>query len=131
MLKKVCYWGSKRVILCLFCLFVSKSATTTNMDLGDNTALTPHNIYTFSAAFTPGKLNIRLDGRQISELYNKDEKDDKMDDYSLIDLTCGYKLNSNISLSLSVENISDAAYEVVKGYPTPGRAVFFGLTYNN
>ena len=107
------------------------TATTTNLDLGDDTALAPHNIFTFGLAFTPQRFTFELDGRQVTELYNKDNKEDKLDDFLVVDFQGSYRVSRYFSLFLAMENLLDADYELVKGFSMPQRSVFLGINLNN
>ena len=39
------------------------------------------------------------------------------------------RTNNDLSLKLSVRNITDCRYETVSGYPMPGRSVMGGIEY--
>lgn len=106
------------------------TATTTNLNLEDDTALAPHNIYTFSLVYTPKRLTFTLDGRLVTELYNRDNKQDKLDNYFVLDLQGSYRISRLIRGFLAIENLLDEDYEIVKGFPRPGRAVFLGFAFN-
>ncbi len=106
------------------------TATTTNLDLEDDTALSPHNFYTGGLAFTPGQLTLSVDARMVTDLYNKDKKQDKLDNFTVLDFQANYKLQQGISLFLSVDNFLDEEYELAKGFPMPGIGVYGGVALN-
>ncbi len=102
--------------------------TTTNLDLEDDTALAPHNIYSFGIAFTPGKWTVNVDGRWITELYNRDNKQDKLNDFVVVDAQVSYRINSAVRLFVAADNLFDEEYELVKNFPMPGLGVYGGFS---
>ena len=104
------------------------TATTTNLDLEDDTALSPHNFYTGGLAFTPGQVTLSVDARMVTGLYNKDKSQDKLDNFTVLDFQANYKLQQGISLFLSVDNFLDEDYELAKGFPMPGIGVYGGVS---
>jgi vitamin B12 transporter len=48
--------------------------------------------------------------------------------YTKVDLALSYSLSSRHKVHLKVENLLDAEYEEVKGYPAPGRLYLAGVT---
>lgn|GEM_PF-3572205 len=110
--------------------YLALNLTTTNLDLGDNTALVPHGVHTFGLAFTPGPFSFRLDGRYITGLYNKDKKQEKLDNYFVTDLSGSYKIHKQVDVFVAVENLFDENYQIVKGFDMPGIGIFAGLRIN-
>ncbi|WP_273520868.1 TonB-dependent receptor plug domain-containing protein [Rhodosalinus sediminis] len=53
--------------------------------------------------------------------------DNKVGDYTLVNLGVGYDVTDTAELYLRVENALDEDYETAGGYNMPGRAVFAGL----
>lgn len=52
-----------------------------------------------------------------------------LDDYLVVNSSARYELNQQIILNLSIGNLFDADYQVVDGYPMPGRTFRAGLAY--
>ena len=50
-----------------------------------------------------------------------------LEDYTLVDLSLGYRLNDSAEAYMRVENVLDEEYQTVYGYGTSDRAVYFGL----
>jgi len=48
--------------------------------------------------------------------------------YSTIRVASSYNLTENVKLKLRIENLWDEIYEEVAGFPSPGRAVYGGIT---
>jgi len=49
--------------------------------------------------------------------------------YTLLNLTARYKIDRNLNLSFSADNVFDRDYSEVYAYNTPGRTLFIGLNY--
>ncbi len=49
--------------------------------------------------------------------------------YQLLNLTSGYKLDQNLNLSMSLDNLFNRNYSEAYGYNTLGRTLFVGLSY--
>ena len=52
-----------------------------------------------------------------------------LDDYLVVNSSARYELNQQLILNLSIGNLFDADYQVVDGYPMPGRTFRAGLAY--
>jgi vitamin B12 transporter len=50
-----------------------------------------------------------------------------LDAYTLLHCTARYQLNARFEMSARIENLSDAHYQDVYGYRTPGRSGYLGL----
>ncbi len=53
--------------------------------------------------------------------------DNKVGDYTLVNLGVSYDITDRAQAYLRVENLLDEDYETAGGYNTPGRAAYFGL----
>lgn len=104
------------------------SATATNLDLEDDTALAPHNVYTFGVTFTPRKFSFELNGQWVTELYNKESKKNKLDNFVVLDFQGSYRVSRVFSIFAAVDNILDEKYELIAGFPRPGTSVFAGIS---
>lgn len=51
-------------------------------------------------------------------------------DYTLVNFSLKYQLSQALSLSLVANNLLEEEYEIVSGYPMPGRSFSAGLSYN-
>ena len=109
---------------------LSFSATTTNLDLEDDTALAPHNVYTVGMTFTPRKLSFELNGQWVTGLYNNDNRQNKLDNYFVLDFQGSYRISRGFSIFAAVDNLFDERYELVGGFPRPGTSIFAGFRVN-
>ena len=53
----------------------------------------------------------------------------ELDDYLLVDVSGSWRLNPKVELFGRVKNLTDASYENVLGFATPGRTVMAGVRY--
>ena len=96
------------------------------------------NKFNFWFAYQKGKLTASLYGEYITNLYASYQPQgfppktviEKMGDYSLVHAKVSYRLLKKAQLSLTVENLLDESYEILKGYPMPGRTFFSRLDVN-
>jgi iron complex outermembrane receptor protein len=63
--------------------------------------------------------NSRIEGTDLTQL----------DGHAIIDVEAAYVLQFGVGLRAGVRNLLDTNYEIVAGYPEPGRTVFAGVTY--
>lgn len=91
-------------------------------------AYRPNHIVKFSSDYLCGKWELGILGtvRSNTNTWEGDQVDGNM----LIDLNGAYRLDANfakIKLTGRVENLLDESYEIVRFYPMPGRAYYFGV----
>ena len=60
---------------------------------------------------------------------NRPDTGTTLDPYTLVNLTGQYRFTQALSLNLRIENLTDADYELVSGYNTPGRSAYAELHY--
>jgi len=92
----------------------------------------------FMLIYSLKKLNISVYGEHIRNLYTSYQLNqmpptttiEKLSDYTLVHLKFNYRLMENLQLSAGIENLLDESYEILKGYPMPGRTVFSNLSFN-
>ncbi|MGO9941374.1 MAG: TonB-dependent receptor plug domain-containing protein [Rhodoblastus sp.] len=53
----------------------------------------------------------------------------KLASYARLDILANYKINNNLLAYTRLENVTDAKYETVYNYGTPGVSIYAGLTY--
>ncbi|KPL15150.1 MAG: hypothetical protein AMS26_08460 [Bacteroides sp. SM23_62] len=96
------------------------------------------NKFNFMLNYKLRDLNISLYGEHIRELYTSYQLNqmpskttiEKLSDYTLVHLKLNYRLMENLNLSVGIENLLDESYQILKGYPMPGRTVFCNLSFN-
>ncbi len=91
-------------------------------------AYRPHHIVKFSFDYLFGKWDVGVLGTMRSN--TNTWEGDQVDGNLLVDINGGYRFNTkfaNIKLTGRVENLLDESYEIVRFYPMPGRAYYFGV----
>ncbi len=91
-------------------------------------AYRPHHIVKFSSDYLFGRWDIGILGTLRGN--TNSWEGDQVDGNLLVDINGGYRFNSkfaNIKLTGRVENLFDESYEIVRFYPMPGRAYYFGV----
>lgn len=100
----------------------------THLGLEDDTALTPINTVDFGAAYAPGRFDVRLAGRFVNRLFDRDDHKDRLDDFTVLDLDFSYRLSPRYRLFVDIDNLTDQHYELLKGFPMPGVAAYGGVS---
>ncbi len=54
----------------------------------------------------------------------------KKESYTLLNLFTAYRLFQNLSFTFHLDNILDRQYEIINGYPMPGRSFLAGVKFN-
>ncbi len=76
------------------------------------------------------RLKGRLDVRHVADVEASDfaPADNKVGDYTIVNLGVAYALTETVSATLRVENLFDEDYETAGGFNQPGRAAYVGLS---
>ena len=75
------------------------------------------------------KLMMNLEYQFISGMYT-DYPATTLSKYSVVDLALVYPLTRKIQLKVTGNNLFDEKYQIMKGYPMPGRVLMGGFTLN-
>jgi outer membrane cobalamin receptor len=81
------------------------------------------NRYTFNLGWQWGICHTDLDWNMVTE------RNDDQPDYAVWDLNVNYQLNPKLKYKLSIANLTNEAYQVVSGYPMPGREYYLTANY--
>ena len=65
----------------------------------------------------------------MGDRFNDARNTQKLDGYSVLNLTARTALARDWTLLARVDNLADKTYETVKGYATAGRTVYVGLKW--
>jgi outer membrane cobalamin receptor len=96
------------------------------------------NKFNFMVNYKLKRLNLSLYGEHIQNLYTSYQLNqvplkttiEKLSNYTLVHLKLNYRLIENVQLALGIENLLDESYQILKGYPMPGRTFFSNLVFN-
>ncbi len=100
-------------------------------DLSSNNDFLPKRPEFFGSVTATYGINSLNLGTQVNFKANtKESATNKNDDYIIVRLFGNYEISDDLIFNARIENLFDAKYEEVIGYPALGRAVHAGLTYN-
>jgi vitamin B12 transporter len=108
-------------------------ATYTYMDAVDlvrskKLALRPEHEGRFGFIITPMKdLTIEPIVTMVGPRFSAANETQKLKSYARLDMNADYKLNERVSLFTRLENLTNAHYQEVRNYGTPGRSIYGGL----
>ena len=96
------------------------------------------NKFNFMVNYKLRGLNLSIYGEHILDLYTSYQLNqvppqttiEKLSSYTLVNMKTNYRLLENLQLSAGIENLLDESYEILRGYPMPGRTVFSNLSFN-
>jgi outer membrane receptor protein involved in Fe transport len=71
-----------------------------------------------------------VDDRLAASRYTGDTVIETLDSYNRIDLGAKWKVNSQLTINFSVENLADDDYMNDIGFPAVGRTGFIGANYS-
>ena len=89
----------------------------------------PQRKLTFDADREIGRGDIGFSVRHEGSRFDDAANDDRLAQFTLLDLRAGYRFNDNIRLRGSLENATDKEYETARGFNTLGRTFFLRLDY--
>lgn len=81
------------------------------------------------AGKTFGKLELGTELVVSGERFEDAENTQKLDGYSIMNITANYSINPDWKLEARANNVFDRDYELSQGYNTPGINVFVGLRW--
>ena len=93
------------------------------------TAFNPRHQFKYMCAYNKPIIGFYLYGKFVQELYAANNSQQPLSDYNVLNGSVRLGRN-NLNLYLKVLNILDRSYEVLPGYPAPGRQMRFGLRFN-
>jgi len=94
------------------------------------------NKFNFFVNYNITKFELSVYGEHVNRLYASYQLSpvrtvvEKLADYSLVHLKLQYTLTERLHLSVGVENVFDESYQILKGYPMPGRTILSKMNLN-
>ena len=70
-------------------------------------------------------VSVRHEGRRFDDAANEQ----RLNEFTLIDLRVGYELSRNVRVRASIDNVGDQEYETASGFRNLGREYFLRLEY--
>jgi vitamin B12 transporter len=81
------------------------------------------NRYTLALDYRRGAWLTNLDWNRVTE------RNDDQADYVVLDWNLKYQMNAGLYYALTIDNLTDKAYEVEKRYPMSGREYYLSVNY--
>ncbi|SMN15645.1 TonB-dependent receptor [uncultured Candidatus Thioglobus sp.] len=98
-------------------------------DSSRQNARRPKNITSVNIDKKYGKFNSRLQITKKSDSWDLNTTNDKLDGYTLLNLSTIYRINNKAKAALNVKNATNRSYTIAKEYNQLGRTIELGLTY--
>jgi len=90
----------------------------------------PKNVFEGGLEYRWKKMLFSWNGQYVTGLYDENlvtGNIERVDDFFTADMKVSYQFNDKLQLFGSVENMFDKEYEMVPGYPMPGRSFYSGV----
>ncbi|MDZ7332475.1 MAG: TonB-dependent receptor [candidate division KSB1 bacterium] len=96
------------------------------------------NKFNYMLSYQFNRFNITFYGEHIRELYTSYQLNqvppktivEKLPNYALVNLKMNYRLFEGLLLEFGIENLFDQAYQILKGYPMPGRTLISNMMFS-
>ncbi len=117
-----------------FSKYVNANAGYTYFNAGKHTQGRPENKIDAGINFKVQKWSFYLSGTYVGEYYAADNKQDRLNDYALLNAGIAYGVTETVKLFVNGHNLTNQDYKIfidreTDGYPVmqmPGAAVYFG-----
>jgi len=93
------------------------------LDPDKQTRLAPKRRFGFTATTGFAGWELVASVSRVEELYGEDNHRDRLPDYTLVDLVLSYRVWQHLRVLLRVQNLLDTDYQMMLGYPMPGRTI--------
>ncbi len=100
------------------------------IDPGSQTYSTPGRklFVGFNYSFEKAEINLALE--HIAGLYGAMNHQKRLPDYTLLGAHVAYDATGFLQVLVTAENLFNASYQTIYGYPMPGRTLFAGLSFH-
>ncbi|MBN1479025.1 TonB-dependent receptor [candidate division KSB1 bacterium] len=106
------------------------SASWSDINLGNETQGAPEKKLSLYAAYDFGRIELMTTIMHAAELYGSDARQNKLPDYTLINVATNIAIWKTMGLKLSLKNALDQEYQTLYGYPMPGRTFMAEIVYS-
>jgi len=97
------------------------------LDVGDLTLSHPKHQLGAGARYAWERVTARLGVQHVAGLYGADFAQNRLPDYTLLNARVSADVTPNLSLHIEADNLLDEEYQMMAGYPMPGRGISVGL----
>jgi iron complex outermembrane receptor protein len=99
------------------------------LSAGDQTMGNPRHKLYVGGGYVTGLIRTTLGLQHVSGLYGDDFSRKPLSDYTLLNARVTLQLNDRISCYIAGENLFDARYQIMAGYPMPGATALAGINW--
>jgi outer membrane cobalamin receptor len=96
------------------------------LDSGESTLAHPEHQLQATVRVERGLLNATLGAQHVAGLFAADGSTERLPDYTVVNSRLGARLPGGVTLFVAGENLFDTDYQVMGGYPMPGRVISVG-----
>lgn len=97
------------------------------LDVGELTLAHPRHQLHGALRYAVGRTTTSLGVQHVAGLYGADFRRNRLPDYTVVNARLGVALPRGIGVHVAAENLLDEGYQVMPGYPMPGRVLSVGL----
>jgi len=95
---------------------------------GNETQANPKRKLGVVVSYSHSGVDATVDIQHVAGLYGRDFSQTPLKSYTLVDARLQLRLMDHLSCAISARNLLNTAYEVIAGYPMPGRVLMGELT---
>ncbi|MCI0512483.1 TonB-dependent receptor [candidate division KSB1 bacterium] len=97
----------------------------------DSETILPFSPNKFSGWVSYQWRNLRLHAslESVASLYTSADAASRLANYTVLGAGLQYQLGKHLACTVNLENLGDRAYEILKGYPMPGRTILGKMAY--
>jgi len=97
------------------------------LDVGDNTANIPEYKLNLTIQKNFGRFSSLLSFQKVWNYYGANKKQQRLNDYLYSKINVRYTPYKNINLFGIIDNVFNESYQIITGYPMPGRHFYMGF----
>ncbi|MFC1558270.1 TonB-dependent receptor [candidate division KSB1 bacterium] len=99
------------------------------LDADDQTQYNPGSKLNLKFKYHKGDLRWEIFSQSLWDRYGSDFAQNRLDQFVIFDSRISYKLNKHVTLIGKINNITDKEYQIMSGYPMPGRYFSLGFKF--
>lgn len=97
------------------------------LDVGALTLSHPKHQFSAGARYAWDRFTARVGVQHVAGLYGADFARNRLPDYTIVNARLAARINGRFGVHVEGENLLDEEYQVMAGYPMPGRGVSVGV----
>jgi len=132
-IKKTRFWGSQLSWEKKYCSRFTQKFLYRHQELENQGSAVsyipyePSDILESNLQIEADRFTFEIIGRYQNKRYYEENNSQQLPAFGVLETKLFYSLTKYAKIFLTVENLADKTYEIVKGYPSPGRRFFGGI----